>query len=84
MALEKKTQQKEKIEIVGDFKHIQIRAKTWVEDNGVMIGKPSFSRRTLAPTDDITGEDSDIQAICNAVWTDEIKSAYQTHLSNLI
>ena len=83
MALEQKTNSKEKIEIVGDFKHIQIRSKTWVEDNGVMVGKPSFSRRTLAPTDNITGEDSDIQSICNAVWTDEIKAAYQTYLSNL-
>jgi len=83
MALIEKNDPKDKVEVAGQYKHVHVRSKTWVEKDGIMIGQPSYHRKTLAPTDDITGEDSDIQAICNAVWTEEIKSAYQNHLDSL-
>ena len=78
MALTERTVQ-DKIEIVGDFKHIQVRTATIIERDGVEISR-SFSRHVVAPDADITGESAEVQAICAAVHTDEIKAAYAAHL----
>ena len=75
MALSKQITE-DKIEIVGDFKHIQIRTKTSVMEDGVELSA-SFHRHTLAPNDDISGQSAEVQAICNAVWTDAVKTAKQ-------
>jgi hypothetical protein len=45
----------DKIEIVGDFKHIQCRHATVIERDGVEISR-SFHRHVIAPSDDVTGE----------------------------
>jgi phage host-nuclease inhibitor protein Gam len=79
MALSKQTIE-DKIEIVGDFKHIQIRTKTAVMEDGVELSA-SFHRHTLAPNDDISGQSAEVQAVCNAVWTDELKGAFEAHVS---
>jgi hypothetical protein len=71
----------DKIEIVGDYKHVQVRTATVIKEDGVELNR-SFHRHVLHPTDDITGESSEVQAICNAVWTDELKAAYQAHLDS--
>ena len=65
----------DKIEIVGDYKHVQVRTATVIERDGVEISR-SFHRHTLAPDADISGESAEVQAICNAVWTQEVKDAY--------
>ena len=78
MALTERTVQ-DKIEIVGDFKHIQVRTATVIERDGVEISR-SFSRHVVAPNDDITGESAEVQAICNAVHTQAVKDAYAAHL----
>jgi hypothetical protein len=65
----------DKIEIVGDYKHIQVRTATVIERDGVEISR-SFHRHALAPDADISGESAEVQAICNAVWTQEVKDAY--------
>ena len=70
------TQVEDKIEIVGDYKHIQIRTATVIKRDGTEISR-SFSRHVVAPDDDITGESAEVQAICAAVHTDAIKTAYQ-------
>ncbi|MDB4725878.1 hypothetical protein OAF54_00485 [bacterium] len=71
----------DKIEIVGEFKHIQVRTATVIERDGVEISR-SFSRHVVAPdASDITGESAEVQAICAAVHTDEIKAAYAAHLA---
>jgi len=70
----------DKIEIVGDFKHVQVRTATVIKRDGTEISR-SFSRHVVAPNDDITGESTEVQAICNAVHTDEIKAAYAAHLA---
>jgi len=80
MALTEKTVQ-DKIEIVGDFKHIQVRTAVIIERDGVEISR-SFSRHVVAPDADITGESAEVQAICNAVHTQAIKDAYATHLAS--
>ena len=74
MALTEKTVE-DKIEIVGDYKHVQVRTATVIERDGVEISR-SFHRHTLAPDADISGESAEVQAICNAVWTQEVKDAY--------
>jgi hypothetical protein len=65
----------DKIEIVGDYKHVQVRTATVIERDGVEISR-SFHRHTLAPDADISGESAEVQAVCNAVWTQEVKDAY--------
>jgi hypothetical protein len=70
----------DKIEIVGDFKHIQIRTKTSVMEDGVELSA-SFHRNTLAPNEDISGQSAEVQAVCNAVWTDAVKTAFEAHVS---
>ena len=79
MALTEKTVQ-DKIEIVGDYKHIQVRTAVVIERDGVEISR-SFSRHVVAPDADITGESAEVQAIAAAVHTDEVKAAYAAHLA---
>ena len=74
----------DKIEIVGAFKHIQVRTARIIYDDGTEISR-SFSRHVVAPdisADDLANESAEVQAICNAVHTDAIKTAYATHLAN--
>ena len=71
----------DKIEIVSDFKFIQVRSARVIYDDGTEISR-SFSRRVIAPTDDITGESTELQAICNAVHTQAVKDAYAAHLAS--
>ena len=71
----------DQIEIVGDYKAIQVRTATVVTDDGTEISR-SFHRNSLNCDADISGEDAEVQAVCNAVWTDEVKAAYQTHLDS--
>lgn len=78
MALTEETVQ-DKIEIVGEFKHVQVRTATVIKRDGVEISR-SFSRHVVAPDADISGESAEVQAICNAVHTDEVKVAYAAHL----
>jgi len=79
MALTEETIQ-DKIEIVGDYKHVQVRTATVIKRDGVEISR-SFHRHTIAPDADITGESAEVQAICTAVHTDAIKEAYAAHLA---
>ena len=71
MALSERTVE-DKIEIVGDFKHIQVRTATVIERDGVEISR-SFSRHVVAPDADITGESTEVQAICAAVHTQAVR-----------
>ena len=79
MALTEETVQ-DKIEIVGDFKHVQVRTATVIKRDGTEISR-GYSRHVVAPDADVTGESAEVQAICNAVHTDEVKAAYAAHLS---
>ena len=77
-----KTVTEDKIEVVGEYKAVQVRTATMVKEDGVQIGQ-SFHRHVLHPDSDISSESSEVQAICNAVWTQEIKDAWTTHLASL-
>ena len=83
MALTEETIQ-DKIEIVGDYKMVQVRTATVIKRDGTEISR-SFHRHSVTPNisaDDLANESAEVQAICNAVHTDAIKTAYATHLEN--
>ena len=79
MALTEETEQ-DKIEIVGDFKHIQVRTATVIKKDGVEISR-SFQRHVVAPDADTSGESDDVKALVAQFHTDEIKTAYAAHLA---
>jgi hypothetical protein len=59
--------------------HIQVRTANIIERDGTEITR-TFHRHTLSPGADITNEDPKVQAIANAVWTEEVIAAYQASL----
>jgi hypothetical protein len=79
MALTEETVQ-DKIEIVSEHKMIQVRTATVIKRDDVEISR-SFSRHVVAPDADITGESTEVQAICHAVHTQAVKDAYAVHLA---
>jgi hypothetical protein len=60
---------------------IQVRTATIIEKDGVELSR-SFHRHVLAPGDDVTNEDPKVQAIANAVWTEEVIAQYLQLLNN--
>ena len=73
----------DKIEIVGDFKHVQVRTARVIYDSGTEISR-SFSRHVVAPdvsAADLANESTEVQAICAAVHTSAVKTAYAAHLA---
>jgi hypothetical protein len=77
MALTERTEE-DKIEIVGEFKHIQVRTATIIERDGAEISR-SFHRHTVAPGDDVSGESADVQALATQFHTDAVVAAYEAH-----
>ena len=88
-----KTSENDKIEVVGKW-NIQVRNATIIKDDGVEISR-SFHRKVLVPgtlkggtgsdkddlvATDISGEDADVQAICNAAWTAQVKTDFTAFL----
>jgi hypothetical protein len=86
MAITKETVE-DKIEIIGDYKNIQVRTATVIKEDGVELTR-SFHRNTLecvssvkeegtwTHTDtNVSSESSEVQAICTAVWTTTVKNA---------
>jgi len=65
----------DKIEIVENSS-IQVRTATIIEKDGTELTR-TFHRHVLAPGADLTNEDPKVQAIANAIWTEEIIAAYQ-------
>ena len=79
MALTEETVQ-DKLEIVGDYKMIQVRTATIIKKDGVEISR-SFHRHVVAPDADVSGESADVQALATQFHTDAIKTAYAAHLA---
>ena len=79
----------DKIEVVGQYKTIQVRRAEIIEKDGVEVAR-SFHRHVLScgtidesdnfVDTDISGEDADVQAICNAAWTQSVKDALKAKL----
>ena len=55
---------------------IQVRTATIIEKDDTEISR-TFHRHVVAPGDNVTNEDPRVQAIANAIWTDEVIAAYQ-------
>ena len=78
----------DKIEIVGDYKSIQVRTATVIKEDGVEISR-SFHRHVLdcvssVKNDDdswthtdtnVSSESAEVQSIATAVWTTTVKNA---------
>ena len=79
----------DKMEIIGQYKAVQVRKATVIKKDGVELTR-SFHRYvlnagTLVASDnlvdtDISGQPAEVQAICNAVWTTEVKAAWKAKL----
>ncbi len=65
----------DKIEIIEN-NSIQIRTATIIEKDGLEIAK-TYHRHVVNPLDNITNEDSKVQAIANAIWTPEVIEEYK-------
>ena len=86
----------DKIEIVSQYKHVQVRKATVIKRDGIEVTR-SFNRFVLDPgtldasdnlvdnpltkePDGVTDITDEVKAICTAVWTTTIKDAWKTHL----
>lgn len=78
MGLEK-TIKIDKIEIVGDYKSLQVRTATIISEDGVELSR-SFHREALNPDSNVSGKDQQIIDLANLLWTDELKQKYTDSL----
>jgi hypothetical protein len=78
MALEKLISE-DKIEIVGEYKAVQVRTCTKVLEDGVELSS-GYHRHVITAGDDYSNESAEVQAICAAVHTDAVVAAYQASL----
>ena len=86
----------DKIEIIGQYKHVQVRKATVIKKDGTELTR-SFNRFVLNPgtldgsdnlvdnplskePDGTTNITDEVKTICNAVWTTSVKNAWKAHL----
>ena len=86
----------DKIEVVGQYKAVQVRKATVIKKDGAEISR-TFMRFALDPgtldesenlvdnpldkePDGTTAIADEVKAVCNAVWTDAIKASWKTKL----
>ena len=79
----------DKIEVVGEYKAVQVRKKNVIKKDGVEIAS-TFERYVLHPgtlddadnlvETDISSEPAEVSAICNVVWTTDVKTAWKAKL----
>ena len=80
MALEKVISE-DKIEIVGDYKHVQVRTCTKVMEDGVELSS-GYHRHVVVAGQDYSNESAEVQAICAVVHTDAVIAAYTASLES--
>ena len=79
----------DKIEVVGIYKHVQVRKATVIKKDGTEMAR-SYERYvlqagTLDGSDnlintDLSAQPAEVSAICNAAWTDDVKAAWKAKL----
>ena len=84
-----KTVEVDQIEVVGPYKHVQVRTATVIKEDGVELTR-SFHRKVLDPgtldgsdnlvNTNLSSESAEVQGICNSVWTTTIKDAWKAKL----
>ena len=82
------TQENDKIEVVNKW-NIQVRNATIIKKDGVELTR-TFHRKVIVPgtldssdkliDTDLSKEDADVRAICNAAWTSQVTTAYTAFL----
>ena len=79
----------DKIEVVGQYKAVQVRKKNVIKKDGVEIASTyeryGLQAGALDASDnlvdaDISAEPTEVQVVCNAVWTTNVKAAWKAHL----
>ena len=88
MALSETTEY-DKIEVVGQYKAVQVRKKNVIKKDGVEIAS-NFERYVLHPgtlddsdnlvDTDLSAEPAEVSAICTAAWTTDVKAAWKAKL----
>jgi len=82
-----------KIEVVGEHKYVQIAEDTVIKEDGTEISRSRHRRMLECCTldndknkvdTDVSSESSEIQGICNSVWTNDVKTAHATKLASEI
>ena len=84
-----KTLENDKIEVVGEYKAVQVRTATVIKEDGKELSR-SFHRKVLHPgtldasdnlvDTNLSSEDADVKAICEAAWTSAVKDAWKAKL----
>jgi len=84
-----KTTEIAKIEVVSEFRHVQVATDTVIKEDGTELSRGRnrhvLDCGTLNDSDalvdtDISSEDAEVQAVANAVWTDAVKTAWKDKL----
>ena len=68
--------EKDDYEVRGEYKHINVRTKTSIIEDGEEISY-KYHRKVLTPDMDLSGESKEVQDLANVLWTDEVKKAYE-------
>ena len=76
-----KTTEIAKIEVVGEYKAVQVRTDTVIKEDDKEISR-SPHRHVLHTDMDISSEDAEVQAVANAVWTDAVKASWADFQAN--
>ena len=79
----------DKIEVIGPYKSVQVRKATVIKKDGTELTR-AYERYVLEPgtldasdnlvSTDLSGQPAEVSAICNAVWTTDVKAAWKTKL----
>ena len=67
-----------KIEVVTEYKHIQVRTDTVIKEDGVELSR-TYHRHVVTPDisdENLAKEDAEVQAIANVAWTQAIKDSW--------
>lgn len=75
-----KTIKIDKIEIVGNYKILQVRTATIISEDGNELSR-TFHREALTPGTDVSDKDQEIIDLANLLWTQEIIDAYNASLT---
>ena len=76
-----KTTEIAKIEVVGEYKAVQVATDTVIKEDGTEISR-NRHRHVVHPDMDISEEHAEVQAVANAVWTDDVKAAWADFQAN--
>ena len=68
----------DKIEVVGQYKAVQVREATVIKKDGKELTR-SFRRYVLHPDSDVSKEPAEVKAICDTVWTDTVKDSWKKY-----